>query len=246
MRLNQMRAFSRMTATGVPGPEGSIQKIFWSELNQRLQQIAQEILGPYGQLLAGDPRAVDNGMLVLRLPAHARQYHRGRHFRSAAQHHRAFCSGPAQKLLWPTNSEGESPCNSDLSESQEFLKDSARKFFAGECPSAEMRRLMETDTAYDDALWAKLAEQGYTGIIFPEEFGGVGLGKVELMLLMEEAGRALLARPVFFDRALAGAALDAVATPANKKKYLEPICEAKLAPPSRILEASASWNPRRR
>jgi alkylation response protein AidB-like acyl-CoA dehydrogenase len=62
MRFNQMRAFSRLTATGVPGPEGSIQKIFWSELNQRLQQIAQEILGPYGQLLAGDPRAIDNGM----------------------------------------------------------------------------------------------------------------------------------------------------------------------------------------
>jgi alkylation response protein AidB-like acyl-CoA dehydrogenase len=62
MRFNQMRAFSRLTATGVPGPEGSIQKIFWSELNQRLQQIAQEILGPYGQLLGGDPRAIDNGM----------------------------------------------------------------------------------------------------------------------------------------------------------------------------------------
>src|SRR6202046_3319377 len=45
MRFNQMRAFSRITATGVPGPEGSIQKIFWSELNQRLQQIAQEVLG---------------------------------------------------------------------------------------------------------------------------------------------------------------------------------------------------------
>jgi alkylation response protein AidB-like acyl-CoA dehydrogenase len=56
-----------------------------------------------------------------------------------------------------------------LSESQEFLKDSARKFFAGECPSAEMRRLMETDTAYDAALWSKLTDQGYTGIIFPEE-----------------------------------------------------------------------------
>jgi len=50
-----------------------------------------------------------------------------------------------------------------LSESQEFLKDSARKFFAGECPSAEMRRLMETDTAYDAALWSKLTDQGYTG-----------------------------------------------------------------------------------
>ena len=62
MRWNQLRAFTRVTATGVPGPEGSIQKIFWSELNQRLQQIAQEIFGPHGQLLGGDQDAVDNGI----------------------------------------------------------------------------------------------------------------------------------------------------------------------------------------
>ena len=62
MRLNQLRAFSRITATGVPGPEGSMQKIFWSELNQRVQQLAQEIMGPYGQLLATDPQAIDKGV----------------------------------------------------------------------------------------------------------------------------------------------------------------------------------------
>jgi len=61
MRANQMRAFSRISNSGVPGPEGSIQKIFWSELNQRLQQIAQELLGPYGQLEASDPHAIDHG-----------------------------------------------------------------------------------------------------------------------------------------------------------------------------------------
>jgi len=61
MRVNQMRAFSRISSTGVPGPEGSIQKIFWSELNQRLQQIAQELLGPYGQLDAADQHAIDHG-----------------------------------------------------------------------------------------------------------------------------------------------------------------------------------------
>jgi alkylation response protein AidB-like acyl-CoA dehydrogenase len=62
MRLNQLRAFSRITATGVPGPEGSTQKIFWSELNQRLQQLAQEIMGPYGQLLGTDAHAIDDGL----------------------------------------------------------------------------------------------------------------------------------------------------------------------------------------
>jgi alkylation response protein AidB-like acyl-CoA dehydrogenase len=61
MRANQLRAFSRISATGVPGPEGSIQKIFWSELNQRMQQVAQELLGPYGQLDGRDDRSVDHG-----------------------------------------------------------------------------------------------------------------------------------------------------------------------------------------
>jgi len=129
-----------------------------------------------------------------------------------------------------------------LSESQEFLRDSARKFFAGECPGAEVRRLMETDTAYDAALWSKLAEQGYTGIIFPEEFGGVGLGKVELILLMEEAGRALLPGPFFSTVALAGSVLDALGTSDQKKKYLAPICRGEARSTVAFLEASASWN----
>jgi alkylation response protein AidB-like acyl-CoA dehydrogenase len=130
-----------------------------------------------------------------------------------------------------------------LSESQEFLRDSARKFFAGECPSAEMRRLMETDTAYDAALWSKLTDQGYTGIIFPGTYGGVGLGKVELMLLMEEAGRALLPGPFFSTVALAGAALDSAGSAEQKKKYLAPICRGEARSTLAILESSASWDP---
>jgi alkylation response protein AidB-like acyl-CoA dehydrogenase len=131
-----------------------------------------------------------------------------------------------------------------LSESQEFLKDSARKFFAGECPISEVRRLMETETAYDAALWSKLTDQGYTGIVFPEEYGGVGLGKVELMLLMEEAGRALLPGPFFSTVVLAGSLLDAVAAPAHKKQYLAPICRGEARATVAFLEASANWNPR--
>jgi alkylation response protein AidB-like acyl-CoA dehydrogenase len=131
-----------------------------------------------------------------------------------------------------------------LSESQESLRNSAREFFAGECPSAEMRRLMETDTAYDVALWSKLNEQGYTGIIFPEEYGGIGLGKVDLMLLMEEAGRVLLPGPFFSTVVLAGSVLEAVGTPAQKEKYLAPICRGEVRSTVAMVEADASWNPR--
>jgi alkylation response protein AidB-like acyl-CoA dehydrogenase len=54
LRLNTNRALTSLGKTGTPGAEGSIQKIYWSEMNQRTQQIAQEILGPYGQLLDFD------------------------------------------------------------------------------------------------------------------------------------------------------------------------------------------------
>lgn len=50
LRMNTNRALTSLSKSGVPGPEGSTQKLYWSEMNQRTQQIAQEILGPYGQL----------------------------------------------------------------------------------------------------------------------------------------------------------------------------------------------------
>jgi alkylation response protein AidB-like acyl-CoA dehydrogenase len=57
LRLNTNRALTSLSKTGIPGPEGSTQKLYWSEMNQRTQQAAQEILGPYGQL-----KDFDNGM----------------------------------------------------------------------------------------------------------------------------------------------------------------------------------------
>src|ERR1700736_3050004 len=65
-----------------------------------------------------------------------------------------------------------------LTETQQTLKNTVRKFLAAECAMAEVRKLMETDTALDPALWRKIAEQGWPGMIFPEEFGGFGMGMV--------------------------------------------------------------------
>jgi len=126
-----------------------------------------------------------------------------------------------------------------LSESQQILKDTARKFFAGECPSAEVRKLMETGTAYDESLWLKLAAQGFTGILVPEEYGGMGLGKVELVLLMEEAGYALLPGPLFSTIALGGAVLEAVGTPEQKKKYLPRIASGDIRTTAILIEPGA-------
>src|SRR5712671_554258 len=129
-----------------------------------------------------------------------------------------------------------------LSESQQILKDTARKFFAGECAMADTRKLMETETAYEPGLWRKLADQGFTGIIIPEEFGGMGLGMVELILLMEEAGYALLPGPFFSTVALAGSVVDACGSAEQKKKYLGRIAAGQARSTVALVEAAGSWD----
>ena len=131
-----------------------------------------------------------------------------------------------------------------LSESQEILKDNARKFFAGECPMNQVRKLAETGSAYDADLWSKMAAQGFTGIIFPEEYGGMGMSVVDLILLMEEAGRALVPGPFFATVALAATVIDTVATDAQKKKYLAPICSGDARSTLAEMEAGAGWGSR--
>jgi alkylation response protein AidB-like acyl-CoA dehydrogenase len=130
-----------------------------------------------------------------------------------------------------------------LNENQVMLRDSAREFFAVESSPGVVRRLMDSETGFDRALWAKLTAQGYTGIIFDEAFEGVGLGLVELTLLMEEAGRALLPAPLFSTVALAGAVIDACAGPGQKGAYLTKISRGEARATLAFLESNASWDP---
>ena len=125
-----------------------------------------------------------------------------------------------------------------LSESQQILKSNARKFFAAECPISEVRRIMETDTAHDKKLWRSVAEQGFLGVVFPEEAGGMGLGFVELAALAEEMGRALVPGP-FLSNLFAGAVLHA----AGANKHLAAISNGEKTATVALLESSASWDP---
>src|SRR5262249_60338646 len=83
-----------------------------------------------------------------------------------------------------------------FSEEQEMLRASAREFLAKECPSSYVRRMMETDGAWDEALWKKLAEMGWTGLGIPDEYGGVGTF-LDLGGIQEEGGGALPPGPSF-------------------------------------------------
>src|SRR6266576_210935 len=83
----------------------------------------------------------------------------------------------------------------DLSKPQKLLKDSARELLARQCKPERVRQLMETDTANDDQLWREIADQGWTGLIIPEEHGGRGLGLLEMAVVWGGIGRACLPAP---------------------------------------------------
>jgi len=125
-----------------------------------------------------------------------------------------------------------------LSESQQILKNNARKFFAAECPASEVRRIMETDTAHDEKLWGEMAGQGFLGVVIPEDAGGLALGNVELAALAEEMGRALVPG-AFISTLLAGAIIDA----AGSKKHLAEIASGKAKGTLALLESTANWDP---
>src|SRR5436309_14911668 len=79
-----------------------------------------------------------------------------------------------------------------FTEEQELLRDTARKFLDGECPTTFVRQMMATEAAVTGEFWQKLAENGWLGITYPEADGGSGLGLVDLVVLMEEIGRAVM------------------------------------------------------
>lgn len=90
------------------------------------------------------------------------------------------------------------------------LVESVRRLLADRCTEADVRRIMDSDSGHDPALWRALADLGVIGLTIAEEQGGAGLGPIELGLVMEEAGAALLPAPLL-STTLAAALLDTAA-----------------------------------
>ncbi len=84
-----------------------------------------------------------------------------------------------------------------LSEEQEIFRDSTRKFLETECHSAVIRELEKSDTGHSPELWKKMAALCWSGINIPEQYGGAGLGLLELAILLEEIGAAAFDSPLF-------------------------------------------------
>src|SRR5438309_2607258 len=128
-----------------------------------------------------------------------------------------------------------------FSQEQEMLRRSARDFLAKECPPKVVRKLMEEPDAYDPALWAKIAGLGWTALGIPEQYGGVG-SFLDLIVVLEEAGRALMPGPFFATMGLAVPALIEAGTEAHKKTVLSAIASGDARATLAFTEPSARWD----
>jgi alkylation response protein AidB-like acyl-CoA dehydrogenase len=134
--------------------------------------------------------------------------------------------------------------NFGFNEEQELLRSTARKFFDNECASETVRRLMDGPEGMTPDLWKKIAEQGWTGLIFPDEHGGMGLGFVDLVVLMEEMGRSVVPGPFFSTVLLGGLAIREAGTDAQKKAWLPKISSGEARATLAWMEPSAELGAR--
>ncbi|WP_300392745.1 acyl-CoA dehydrogenase family protein [Henriciella sp.] len=86
--------------------------------------------------------------------------------------------------------------NLDFSDEQKQLRDQVRRFLGENCPPSVVRNILEGEPDHDAGLYRGLAELGVLGAAIPEEYGGVGLGHLELCVVAEELGRVLAPVPV--------------------------------------------------
>jgi alkylation response protein AidB-like acyl-CoA dehydrogenase len=133
--------------------------------------------------------------------------------------------------------------NFGFSEEQEELRRAVRRFLEDKSPSTEVRRLMETTEGYDPAVWSQMANQlGLQALTIPEEHGGAGFGYVELVVVLEEMGRALLCAPYFSTVALAANALLASGDEAAKAEYLPGIASGETIATLAYTEETGRWD----
>lgn len=117
--------------------------------------------------------------------------------------------------------------NFDFSDDQKALRDQARKFLSEKSSLKHVRKILEGTASHDAALWSGIAELGWLGTAIPEEYGGVGLGHLELCVIAEEMGRALAPVPFGSSVYLATEALVTLGSEAQKQAWLPRLAQGE-------------------
>ncbi len=128
-----------------------------------------------------------------------------------------------------------------LDEQQEMLKNFARDFLEKECPESLVRAMEEDEKGYSPELWSKMAQQGWMGLVTPEKYGGTGMNLCELVVLLEEFGRALVPGPFISTVVLGGVPIQEFGTEEQKQQFLPKIASGETILTMALTEPSAKW-----
>jgi alkylation response protein AidB-like acyl-CoA dehydrogenase len=124
-----------------------------------------------------------------------------------------------------------------LSEEQEMLQQSAREFLSRECPPTFVREMYKDQDGFSRELHRKMAEQGWTGLLIPEAHGGLGLTMLDMAVLLEEMGRAVVPGPFLFSSVLFALGVMLGGSTAQKKLWLPRIVSGEVIGALAFLEA---------
>ncbi len=133
--------------------------------------------------------------------------------------------------------------NFTLSEEQEMVKTMARDFLTDKCPKTLLRELEQDEKGYSPELWQEMVELGWMGLVFPEEYGGSGMTFLDLVVLLEEIGRASMPGPLISTLVLGGLPILNEGTDEQKKEYLPKIAAGEAIFTMALTEAAASYTP---
>ena len=110
--------------------------------------------------------------------------------------------------------------NFEFSDEQNMLREQAQSFLKAECPPQAVRTVLDGDAAFDQSLWQKVVDMGWTATVIPEEYDGLGLSYLELSVIAEELGRCLAPLPFSSSVYLATEAILAAGSDAQKAAWL--------------------------
>jgi alkylation response protein AidB-like acyl-CoA dehydrogenase len=115
-----------------------------------------------------------------------------------------------------------------FTKAQEMLRQAAVEVLKRHCPIGVVRELTTSEHGHSQELWAQMAELGWVGLVFPEEYGGDGAEFTDLVVLLEEMGRALVPGAFFSSILLGGSALLEAANEEQKERWLAPLAAGQL------------------
>ncbi|MDY6892378.1 MAG: acyl-CoA dehydrogenase family protein, partial [Chloroflexota bacterium] len=126
-----------------------------------------------------------------------------------------------------------------FTEEQEMLRKSAHDFLANECPPAVVRDAEQDERGYPQELWQKMADLGWMGLVIPDEYDGTGQSFFDLIILLEEMGRAVLPGPFFSTVVLGALPLLIAGSDEQKRDLLPKIANGKLIMTTATFELNA-------